>query len=360
VFAENLDDRGGATMPCTDKQCGAFFDEMDRITIAPPPGTLPELGPQVTALRPLLRGRLTARAAGGQIAQPDAAQREAARVTADRLRRLFRDHFPSDTDPTRIDLECVQTCFVKFAYGELRTGVRTDPRGPAREPNGPGQFLFTEFALLALELGLDPPLWTALLRTFAKSNRVFIRAYPPQEGGPGDVIWRPREYRQPPPLTDEERRRLHEEYRQLTPDQAKARYGDTLREADGQTSVSYVPGGALDPGGMLASLHYAQLLTAVIKQAGVDPPDEAVVADRARLVEALLGLEPALGPDTMPRRHGFPGGEDEPDEYLSARYLVGAAIRTARRFVESAREARTRPQQRGPAGPRGDDQSSRE
>jgi hypothetical protein len=102
---------------------------------------------------------------------------------------------------------------------------------------------------------------------------------------------------------------------------------------------------------MLASLQYAQLLTAVIEQAGVDPPDGAVVADRARLVEALLALEPDLGPDTMPRRHGFFGGDAEPDEYMSARHLVGAAIRTAQRFVESARQVRTRPQQRGPASP---------
>jgi hypothetical protein len=338
-------------MPCTDEQCTAFFDEMDRITIAPPPDTDPELGPQVTELRPLLRGRLTARAADGQIEQPNAAQQEAARVTAERLRRLFRDHFSSDTDPTGVDLECVQTCFVKFANGDLRTGRRIHPRGAVREPDGPGQFLFTEWALLAIELGLDPPLWTALLRTFAKSNRVFITAYPPQEGGPGGKIWRPREHREHPELTDEERRRLHEEYKQLTPDEVKERYRETLREADGQKPVSYLPGGALDPVGMLASLQYAQLLTAVIKQAGVDQPDEAAVADRARVVEALLTLEPSLGPTTMPRRHGFLGGDDQPDDYLSARYFVGAAIRTARRFVESAPEARTLPHHAGSTQP---------
>jgi hypothetical protein len=340
-------------MPCTNEQCGKFFDELDRITIvSPPPTPMPELGRQVEVLRPLLRDRLTKRAGGNPLPGTNAEQQAAARTVADRFVALLKTHFPREPDPPGIDLDCVQTCFVRFAYGELRTGATADPRGPAREPNGPGQFLFTEYALLVLELNLEPQrLWTALLRTFAKSNKVFIKAYPPQEGGPGGTIWRPREFRRPPELTDKERRRLHDEFQDVPQDEVEERFNDTLREANGQPSVAFLPRQPLDPDGLQASLHYAQLLTAMLKRADLAPSNARGVAQLAQSVKQLLTLEPTLGPDTMPRRHEFLGSPGPADEYFAARCYVAATLAAAKHFLELVDRKGPRMQHRNPPLP---------
>ena len=99
---------------------------------------------------------------------------------------LFRESFPQGA--SGIDFVSFQRVFERFANGELR-----DPSvypGFA-EPNGGAVFLFAEFAFLCVERGIDADPWRQALRTFLKTQEIFMHVYrerpplvPPPVGAP--------------------------------------------------------------------------------------------------------------------------------------------------------------------------------
>lgn len=342
-------------MSCTNEDCGRFFDAMDALFIvALPPGGSGPAAPtyldEANTLTPLLRDRLRARASGAPAPAVTDAHRDAARTISRELLTLVRRHFPREAHATRIDLACVQTCFVRFAYGELRTGTSSDPRGPEREPNGPDFFLFTEWALLAIELGLDADVWTELLRSFAKSVEVFLVAYPPSRGSPGsDPVFRPRRYRRPPRLSEAERRRLHDEYEDKSRDEVERRYRRKLREANEQRSVAWVEGTPMGGDQYAASLHYASLLASIANDARAEHAADEPVDGSLDSLRQLLTLEPEFGPRTMPARIGILGNDDPADVYGAARRYVAAVVADARLIVDTAGDRTGGPEQhKGP------------
>lgn len=99
---------------------------------------------------------------------------------------LFRESFPQGT--TGIDFVSFQRVFERFANGELR-----DPSVyPAfAEPNGGAFFLFAEFAFICVERGIEADPWKQALRTFVKTQEIFMHVYrerppltPPPVGAP--------------------------------------------------------------------------------------------------------------------------------------------------------------------------------
>ncbi len=87
---------------------------------------------------------------------------------------LFREAFPNGQGG--IDVRSFQRCFERFANGELR-----DPSVPGHvgfaEPNGGNYFLFAEFAFLCIDLSLEAAAWSEALKTFVKTQEIFMHVY---------------------------------------------------------------------------------------------------------------------------------------------------------------------------------------
>lgn len=151
---------------------------------------------------------------------------------------LFYAHF--EKPDGSLDYDCIQTCFVSFANGELR--------GPAtiNEPNGPFFFYFAEFAFLAIEEGHHVDEWSKILRSYVKSQEVFLAVYPPiaLPAGAASVprIHRPRGFAGP--AVDEDKKdELHEKYKDLDVAELADEYKKNLDAANGQASVAGHNGG---------------------------------------------------------------------------------------------------------------------
>jgi outer membrane protein OmpA-like peptidoglycan-associated protein len=95
---------------------------------------------------------------------------------------LYRTCFPDGAGGIRFN--DFQRCFEQFANGELRDPAHPDQGGP----NGGFFFLFAEFAFLCIESGIDVREWTQALRTFVKTQEIFMH------------VFRPRPHRTPPPV----------------------------------------------------------------------------------------------------------------------------------------------------------------
>ncbi|MGH8491059.1 MAG: hypothetical protein ACREXS_19875 [Gammaproteobacteria bacterium] len=102
------------------------------------------------------------------------ALRDAVKRLSDAQVTLYRESFPDGTGG--IDFMAFQSCFERFANGELR-----DPSLPGHvgfgEPNGGNYFLFGEFAFLCIELKLEEAVWVQALRTFVKTQEIFMHIY---------------------------------------------------------------------------------------------------------------------------------------------------------------------------------------
>jgi len=75
-----------------------------------------------------------------------------------------------------INFKAFQFSFELFANGQLRDSARADGFG---EPDGGFYFLFAEFAFLCLDSGIDKAVWEKVLRTFVKTQEIFMHIYRP-------------------------------------------------------------------------------------------------------------------------------------------------------------------------------------
>ena len=159
---------------------------------------------------------------------------------------LFTAHFRKGG---KLDFDCIQTCFARFANGELRQGDR------AREPNGPFFFYFAEFALLAVDAKVDAKDWTEIARTCIKVIEIFCEVYPPKKSNtPGlRPIDRPRKFKKKNQVKDAVKKKLHDKYEKMTLDQLKKEYEKSLKKSRDQKSVAmFIPKDK--QGGQYASL----------------------------------------------------------------------------------------------------------
>jgi len=117
---------------------------------------------------------LDAGAVPSSLPLPGATLAKAVKRLSDAQVKLFRGSFPDGTGG--IDFQSFQSCFERFSNGELR-----DPSLPGHvgfgEPNGGNYFLFAEFAFLCIELKLEEPVWAEALRTFVKTQEIFMHIY---------------------------------------------------------------------------------------------------------------------------------------------------------------------------------------
>jgi hypothetical protein len=95
---------------------------------------------------------------------------------------LYREYFPDGTGG--IDFVSFQTCFERFANGELRSPIAADQAAGVGEPNGGFFFLFAEFAFLCIGSGIAAAEWTQALRAFVKAQEIFMHVYRPSPVSP--------------------------------------------------------------------------------------------------------------------------------------------------------------------------------
>jgi hypothetical protein len=102
---------------------------------------------------------------------------------------LFREYF--DDGRGGIDFAAFQTCFARFANGELRSPLAADQDKGVGEPNSSLFFLFAEFAFLCVASRIQPSLWAQALRAFVGTQEIFMHVYrrspvspPPPVGAP--------------------------------------------------------------------------------------------------------------------------------------------------------------------------------
>jgi len=97
---------------------------------------------------------------------------------------LYREFFPDGAGGIRFAV--FQRAFEQFANGELRDAASRNGVG---EPDSGFYFLFAEFAFLCIASGIDSALWLKALRSFVKTQEIFIPVYrsariAPPGGGP--------------------------------------------------------------------------------------------------------------------------------------------------------------------------------
>ncbi|CAN7507199.1 OmpA family protein [Variovorax sp. LjRoot130] len=147
----------------------------------------------VSAMVPELlarRDRRASEALAGRVpaarALPAGALRNSAlRLSAGQL-ALFREYFPNGRGG--IEFGGFQTCFERFANGQLRSPIAADQAAGIGEPNGGFFFLFAEFAFLCIESGIEAAQWTRALRSFVKAQEIFMHVYRPSPVSPPPAV----------------------------------------------------------------------------------------------------------------------------------------------------------------------------
>ncbi|MBC7454599.1 MAG: OmpA family protein [Massilia sp.] len=136
------------------------------------------------------RDRRASEALAGRVPAPRALPPGALRNSAQRLSKaqlsLFRDYFADGRGG--ILFGAFQTCFERFANGQLRSPISADQAKGVGEPNGDFFFLFAEFAFLCIASRIDAAPWTHALRSFVKAQEIFMHVYRPAPVSPPPAV----------------------------------------------------------------------------------------------------------------------------------------------------------------------------
>ncbi|UUZ69002.1 hypothetical protein LP416_04155 [Polaromonas sp. P2-4] len=120
-------------------------------------------------------------ALAGRLPAPKALPRGALRLSEAQL-ALYREYFADGRGG--IAFGAFQTCFGRFANGELRNLLPADQAKGVCEHNGEFFFLFAEFAFLCIASRIKEPRWTNTLRSFVKAQEIFMHVYRPSPVSP--------------------------------------------------------------------------------------------------------------------------------------------------------------------------------
>lgn len=94
---------------------------------------------------------------------------------SDRQLELYKEFFLNEKGI--LDYKKIQVCFELFNNGEIQGN-----KYPGNlQPDTATEFLFAEFALLAIDNDIDAKIWAELLKTFVKTQEIFIQVYHPNK-----------------------------------------------------------------------------------------------------------------------------------------------------------------------------------
>jgi hypothetical protein len=222
------------------KCCAEFFKEYDGRFLPSDIDNNPDMTAEQKQQRksavgnmiPILVGRRDQRATAARAGQtPDPATmpkpttRDDVEHLSDGQLALMRECFSDGAGG--IDYASLQECFERFANGELR-----NPAKPGeREPDGGFYFLFAEFAFLAVAMSVNGGEWSKLLRTFVKTQEIFMNTYRPPQAMPTLDDYGPDEFREPQQATPARKQQLRDIYDDLTPAQLEDRARSNMQRA---------------------------------------------------------------------------------------------------------------------------------
>lgn len=224
--------------------CGDLFTELDDNTLAPRIDANPNLTPAqktrnkeaVRSILEIARDRFKDREEkakkkevppGNEPPLPPDKKRDLEHVSKIML-DIFKSHCPDGSGG--INYGCIQDCFEKFANGELRKPSSSIPGDG--EPNGAFYFLFAEFAILAIKENVDSLIWSQILKTFVKTQEIFIIVYGVNKKGEiGLDEYSYKNFDKTKQIDEEKKRKLREKYDELDIEKLKERFKDNIRRA---------------------------------------------------------------------------------------------------------------------------------
>lgn len=87
---------------------------------------------------------------------------------------LYKEFFLNKNN--ELDYKRIQRCFELFNNGEIQNN-----KYPGNlQPDSASEFLFAEFALQAIEKDINSEVWGELLKSFVKTQEIFIQVYRPK------------------------------------------------------------------------------------------------------------------------------------------------------------------------------------
>jgi hypothetical protein len=241
--------------------CKAFFEAYDAAFL-PHTAVPAEIKAAEDLVLKILGDRVQARADGKAV--PDAtkltdAEKKAVKLLSDAQLKLYRDPKLTGKAKGGIDADCVRDCFIRFNNGELRRDPATKITNPATgtpykypsgsdvttngEPNSTFTFYFAEFAFLAIDLGFDADAWLLIARGQVASEEAFNAAYKPRATTGRSGLDRDYTYAKGKELTEKQKAKLREDYKDLKPDDLRKKHDGSIKAAkDAADFVAALPG----------------------------------------------------------------------------------------------------------------------
>jgi|GEM_PF-2693863 len=148
------------------------------------------------------------------------------RYLSARQLELYREFFPDGRGG--IDYAGVQRAFERFDNGELQGNAYPG----ALQPDSASDFLFAEFALQAVHSGVEPDVWGELLKSFVKTQEIYIEVYRPPGVRPprlGDYTFT--NFRSERQIDEARKRRLRQRYDRMSLTELEAAYMSNLAKA---------------------------------------------------------------------------------------------------------------------------------
>lgn len=123
------------------------------------------------------------------------------------------------------DYKKIQTCFELFNNGEIQGN-----KYPGNlQPDSASEFLFAEFALQAIEYNIKSEIWSELLKTFVKTQQIFIQVYRPNGIKIPDLgDYRYSNFKYYKQVGDKQKERLRKKYDYMSKEELEQAYSKNL------------------------------------------------------------------------------------------------------------------------------------
>lgn len=145
---------------------------------------------------------------------------------SDKQLELYKEFFLNEKG--HLDYQKIQVCFELFDNGEIQTNKYPG----SLQPDSASDFLFAEFALHAIENNFKTKIWSELLKTFVKTQEIFIQVYRPNTISPPKLddyhFSNFRYYKQ---VSDIQKQKLRKKYDCLSTSELELEYSKNLIRA---------------------------------------------------------------------------------------------------------------------------------
>lgn len=146
--------------------------------------------------------------------------------------QLYNEFFLDEKG--NLDYKRIQTCFELFDNGEIQGN-----KYPGNlQPDSASDFLFAEFALQAIEFSIDSEVWNELLKTFVKTQEIFIQVYRPNSIKiPKMSDYSFSNFKYYKQVNNYQKERLRKKYDNMSKDELEWEYSKNLLEAQSANSI---------------------------------------------------------------------------------------------------------------------------